>query len=203
MMVPGDMKLLAAIALAGILLAAPAAAASGACSRAAHADGYVIYIGGNSESRGIGTMLKLPITLELRGGSARQLSAELSRLTGRQISFLPIRPDDPVNLDVKDARLWDMLEALSGSGRVQIEGADFTLFQATHQALTGGGKVSVCIKAASVAHVVDELSGLSGKALRVTSGDEKALVTRSAEGITQEGILSRVAEQSGAQVAVQ
>lgn len=197
-----NMKLLATVALASLLLAAPAAATSDACSRAAHGDDYVTYISGDSDNRGIGSALKMSIALELRGGSARQLSAELTRITGRRISFLPARTDDPVNLDVKDAPLWDVLEALSGSGRVQVEGEDFPALQPARRALAGGGKVSIGIKAASVARVMGELSGLSGKALRVTSGDENALVTLSAEEITMEGILSRIAEQTGAQVAV-
>lgn len=195
------MKLLAVIVLAGFLLGAPAAVAcSDACSCVADAGSSAICIGGESAGEGVAAALARPVTLELRGGNSRRLSDELSRVTGKRIAFLPSGPD-AINLDVKDAPLWDVLEVLSQGGRVRIEGEDFSKLRAARQALAGGDKILVCIKGAPVARVVRELSGLSGQALRVTSGDEKAVVTLSAKGITLEGILSRVSEQTGARIA--
>jgi hypothetical protein len=62
------------------------------------------------------------------------------------------------------------------------------------------GKISVCVNRAPLDRVVEELSGLSGQPLRVTSGDEKALVTLSAKAVALEDILLRLSVHTGAQI---
>jgi hypothetical protein len=89
----------------------------------------------------------------------------------------------------------------SERGVVTIEGRDFSELQGVRRALAGGEKISVCINRAPLGRVVEELSGLSGQPLRVTSGDEKALVTLSAKAITLEGILSRLSARTRAQIS--
>lgn len=188
------MRLLIALTL--LLLGTPQAAAPDACTCSAD-DGRAVCIGKDS---GLAPTLRLPVTLELRAGSYQQLSAELSRIAGREILFPTSQPDEPINLDIKNAPLWDVLETLSRSGKVQIAGRDFAKLQETRRALAGGEKVSVCIDRVPVGQVVSELSGLSGQRLRVRSGDEKALVNLSAKGLTLEGIISRLSAQTGAQI---
>lgn len=141
------MKLFVAFILAGLLLVAPDAARPAACS----CDGRALCVTDDA-SADVGAALALSVTLELRSGTNRQLSDELSRIAGKRIAVLPSKPD------------------------------------------------SVCIKGAALGRVVAELSGLSGQRLRVTSGDEKALVNLSAKGLTLEGIISRLSAQTGAQI---
>jgi hypothetical protein len=191
------MKLLA-IALASLLLGALTVGTPGSCSCASRD----LCINGDSASNGIAAALKLSVTLELRSGTNKQLSDELSRITGKRIVVLPTKPNELINVDIKHASLWDMLETFSMRGLVTIEGEDFSKLQAVRKALAGGKKVSVCIKGASLGRVVGELSGLTGQPLRVTSGDEKALVTLSAKAITLEGILSRLSAKTGAQISM-
>ncbi|HEV3469746.1 MAG TPA: hypothetical protein VG148_10530 [Pyrinomonadaceae bacterium] len=191
------MRVFAVVLLVGLLLCAPGAGATESCD----CSGRALCVKGEA-TEGVGAALKLPVTLELRGGTNQQLSDELSRIAGKRIVVSPAKPDEPINLDVKSAPLWDVLEALSLSSTVQVEGEDFSKLQTVRKALASGEKISVCINAAPLARVIRELSGLSGKALRVTSGDEKALVTLSAEEITLDGILTRVLEQTGARIAV-
>lgn len=180
--------------LTGLLLVAPAAPASCACA------GRTLCINGDSQGGGVTAALAPPVTLELRGGTNRRLSDELSRIAGKRIAFLPANPDVAINLDIKNASLWNVLETLSQSGSVTIEGEDFAKLQSVRQALAGGEKISVCIKGASLSQVVGELSGLSGQPLRITLGDEQALVTLTAKGLTLEGIISRLSAQTGAQI---
>jgi hypothetical protein len=111
-------------------------------------------------------------------------------------------PDEPVNVDIKIAPLWDVLEMFSERGPVQIKGEDFSKFQSIREAPAGGEKISVCIEGAPLGRVIADLSGLTGQALRVTLGDENAIVTLTAKAITLRGILSRLSAQTGAQLRV-
>lgn len=189
------MKLFAFV-FVGLLLVAPGAARPAACS----CDGRALCVTDDAGAD-VGAALALPVTLELRsGGTNRHLSDELSRIAGKRIAVLPSKPDEAVNVDIKQAPLWDVLESFSTRGLVTIEGHDFSKLQSVRKALAGAEKISVCIKGAALGQVVGELSGLSGQRLRVTSGDEKALVNLSAKGLTLEGIISRLSAQTGAQI---
>lgn len=182
--------------LAGLLLAAPDGRNAARCRCASRS----LCIGGVAVGRDVGPALNLRVTLELRGGTGEQLSEALSRASGRRIGVLPSEPGEPVNLDIKRVRLWDVLENLSQSGRVSVEGRDFSELRAVRAALAGGKRVPVCINRAPLGHVVEGLAGLSGRPLRVTYGNEAALVSVSAGAITLDGILSRLSAQSRARI---
>jgi hypothetical protein len=192
------MKLFTAVILAAALLAIPAPGVSGDCSCAADAGEVTICI--NSDSDGMTTALKTPVTLELRGGNSKHLSAELTRITGKSITYTPSKKEDAINLDVKDAPLWDVLEALSESGKVQIARRDFMELRATRIALTTGEKVSICLERVPVRRAVDELSVLSGQPLHITAGNGETLVTLSARRITLKDILAWVSAQTGVRI---
>jgi hypothetical protein len=192
------MKLFVVIFLTALLLGIPAPAVSGDCTCAAATDEVTICI--NADSDGVAAALKTPVTLELRGGNSEQLSAELTRITGKSITYTPSK-DDAINLDVKDAPLWDVLEVLSESGKVRVAGRDFMELRATRLALTTGEKVSACFDGVPVQRVVDELSVLSGHPIRISRGDAETPVTFSARRITLKDILARVSAQTGVRVA--
>lgn len=192
------MKLFAAIILAALLPGIPTPAVSGDCPCANDAGEVTICI--NADSDGVAAALKKPVTLELRGGNSEQLSAELTRITGKSITYTPSK-DDAINLDVKDAPLWDVLEVLSESGKVRIAGRDFMELRAIRLALTTGEKVSACFDRVPVQRVVDDLSVLSGHPIHVSRGDAETPVTFSARRITLKDILARVSAQTGVRVA--
>jgi hypothetical protein len=102
---------------------------------------------------------------------------------------------------VKDAPLWDVLEALSESGKVRIAGRDFMELRAIRLALTTGEKVSVCLDRVTVQQVVDELSVLSGRPIRISGGNAKTPINLSARWLTLKDILARVSAQTGVRVA--
>ncbi len=139
------MRLFAAIILAAALLGISAPGISGDCSCAADAGEATVCI--NSDSDGVIAALKTPVALELRGGNSEQLSAELTRITGKSITYTPSKKEDAINLNVKDAPLWDVLEALSDSGKVQLAGRDFTEPQATRMALRQGRRCRYALTA--------------------------------------------------------
>jgi hypothetical protein len=189
-------RLFAVVVLVGLLLGAPGAVAADSCT----CDGRALCINDDAGAD-VAAALKLPVTLELRsGGTNKQVSDELSRITGKRIVVLPSKPDEPVNVDIKRASLWDVLDMFSARGPVQIEGQDFSKLQSIRKALAGDEKISVCIKDAPLGRVVGDLSVLSGQRLRVTSGDEIASVTLSAKAITLSGIISELSSQTGAQI---
>ncbi len=192
------MKLVTTIVLAVLLFGIAAPSVCGDCSCAADAGEVVICI--NSDSDGLIAALKTPVTLELRGGNSEQLSAELSRITGKSIAYTPSK-DDAINLDVKDVPLWDVLEVLSESGKVRVVGRDFMGLRATRLALTTGEKVSVCFNHVMARHVIDELSVLSGHPIRVTGGNAETPVNLSARALTLKDILARVSAETGVRVA--
>lgn len=138
------MRVFVVVVLFGLLLAVLAAGAADSCT----CDGRALCINGDAGAN-LAAALKQPVTLELRsGGTNRQISDELSRITGKRIVVLPSKPDEPVNVDIKSARLWDVLEMFSARGVVTIEGRDFSELQSLRRALAGGGKISVCINRA-------------------------------------------------------
>ena len=185
-----------AVVLVAILCGAPGVGAADSCT----CDRRAVCINEDAGAD-LAAALRLPVTLELRGGGTnKQVSDELSRATGKRIAVLPSKPDGPVNLDIKRASLWAVLDMFYEIGPVQIEGRDFSELEAVRKALMRGEKVSVCINRAPLGRVVADLSILSGKPLRVASGDKDAPVTLSAKAITLSGIISELSSQTGAQI---
>lgn len=192
------MKLFAAVILSAVLLCTPAPGVFGDCSCAADAEEATVCV--NPGPDGLAAALKTPVTLELRGGNGEQLSAELTRVTGRPITYTPSK-GDAINLDVKRAPLWDVLELLSGGGKVRVAGRDFMELRAARAALTTGGKVSVCLDRVPVRRVVEELSVLSGRPLRLSAGDPETTLTLSARRVTLKEVLGLVSAQVGVLIA--
>lgn len=151
----------------------------------------------------IAPILMMPINLELRGRSNKQLTSEIARITGREFVFVPDNPNDPVNLDVKDLPLWDVLEVLSRRGKVRIGGHDFATLQIVRKALVNGERMAVCINNVSVRGVVEEFAGMSGLPIRVTSGDAEAVVTLSVKEVTLEELLAQVSSKTGVGITLQ
>lgn len=212
------MKLLAPIILFGVLLSIPVAPVnfvSGAADTCACPatmkcpDGCVaICQNGECHANCIGKdssismeLFRMPITLQLIHGSSKQLASKLTSVTGKEVVFLPSKSDDAINLNIKNAPLWDVLETLSESGKVQIGGEDFSRLQTLRRALMADEKVSMCIHNAPLLNVANELSGLSGLPLRITSGDAKTLLTLTVEESTLKEIVAQISAQTGVQIA--
>ena len=157
---------------------------------------------GSSESGDFALILTMSINLNLRGATNRQLVSEIARITGKDFVFLPNNPNDPVNLDVQDLPLWDVLEVLSRRGKIRIGGHDFSTLQVVRKALVNGERTSVCINNVSVQSLVEEFAGLSGLPIHIISGDATTLVTFSAKGVTLEEMLLEVASRTGVEISL-
>lgn len=140
------------------------------------------------------------VSLQMRDGSSRQLSAELARITSSEIVVSPNKPDETYTFDFKKALLWDVLEILSERGKVQIAGEDFSKLLRIRKAFLTGEKMSVCIRQAPVRHIVDQLASLSGLPIRTTSGNPDIIVTLSLKDVTLKDITAKITEQTGMQI---
>jgi type II secretory pathway component GspD/PulD (secretin) len=140
------------------------------------------------------------VTLHLRDSRATQVSDELARVTGQEVVFSPTTPDTTVTLDADNTPIWDVLETLSRSGRIQISGIDFYNIKAVRRTLLNGEPISVCAHGMTVKRFVNELRFMTGLDLQVTSGDANAIVNYNGHGVYLNDITSEVSERTGTQI---
>lgn len=213
------MKRLAVSLLIGLLLASTIVAAAfencsctandGSCSASISCAGGCIAICPSGACRATcsGGGGEAPPDFEMQvsmqqAGNSRQLSSELARITGQPVVFTPFRVDETINLDVKRAKLWDLLEMLSASGKIEIAGDDFVKLQSIRKALVTGEKISVCIHNTTIQRIVSEFMSLSGLPIRTKSGDHKTVVSLSVKDVTLEEVLAQLSRQSGVEISV-
>lgn len=142
------------------------------------------------------------VTMQQIGSNGKQISSELARITGQPVVFTPFKADDTISLDVKRAKLWDLLEILSASGKIEIGGDDFAKLQSIRNALVTGEKISVCIQNTTIQRVIREFASLSGLRIRTTSGDPKTVVNLSVKDVTLEEILAQLSSQGNVEISM-
>jgi hypothetical protein len=134
--------------------------------------------------------------------TSKKVASELSHITGQSVVFTPFKADDAISFDVKRAALWDVLEILSASGKIEIAGEDFSKLQRVRKALVTGEKMSFCVHNASVERTIAEFASLSGMPIRATSGDPKTIVTLSVKDVTFEEVLAQLSSQTGVEISM-
>jgi hypothetical protein len=144
----------------------------------------------------------MPVSMQQTDSTSNQVAGELSRITGQQVVFSPTNPSEPINLDVKRAALWDVLEALSASGKIEVGGEDFSKLQRIRRALVSDERMSICVHNASVQRVVAEFASLSGLRIRVTAGDPRTMVTLSATDTTLKEFLGQLSAQAEVEISL-
>lgn len=142
------------------------------------------------------------VTVQLANADSQRVAAELSRLTGAQVSFNPRRPDATFNLDVKDEPLWNVLETLSSQGNLQVAREDFAHLKNVRQAFLSGERMAVCFSNVTAKRLATDLSFLTGRDVYVASGDPKALVNFKGTALNFEGIVAEAAAAAGVQIAI-
>jgi hypothetical protein len=139
-------------------------------------------------------------TLKLVKQDGRQIAIALSEKTGKQIEFVPRRPNDRFTIDVEDNDVWDALEYLYDSGRVTVNGVDWEKYRQLRKAALDGGKMSVDFNNITVRDALAHLSFLTGLPFRVESGDAEQVITLSLREVTLGEIVSRISEQTGVKI---
>lgn len=139
-------------------------------------------------------------TLKLVKQDGRQVASALSEKTGKQIEFVPRRPNDRFTIDVEDDDVWDALEYLYDRGRVTVNGVDWEKYRQIRRAALDGGKMSVDFNNITVRDALAHLSFLTGLEFRVEAGDAEQVITLSLREVTLGEIVSRISEQSGVKI---
>ena len=143
----------------------------------------------------------MSVTMHQTHSNSIQVAAELAHITGQSVVITPFKADDTISLDVKRAKLWDVLELLSASGKIEIGGEDFAKLQNIRKSLVSGEKMAVCIHNTSVQRAIDEFTSLSGLPIHATSGDPKTVVSLTLKDATLDDILVQLSSQSGVEIS--
>lgn len=144
--------------------------------------------------------LGMETTFQMQNATYPQLVDELAHASGKEITFLPTKPDEVFNAGFKRATLWDALELLSDQGTVQVAGQDFERLKRLRRNLLSNVRTSLCVKNTSVQTFVTDLASLTGLPLRVTAGNPMAMVNVQLQNVTLDEIIASVSEQTGTKI---
>lgn len=152
---------------------------------------------GNFES----DLLHVRVTLTTNGGDANEVTSQLKRQTDKVIEFLPRKPKDTFNLDLKGFPLFSVLDILSKRGVVKVNGTDFRKFQKLRTLMLKGGRVYIKLNDVTVQEALDKLTVVTGRPFRVKSGDATAPISLSLKAATYRDIAASISRQSGVKIA--
>jgi hypothetical protein len=156
----------------------------------------------NSDGGRHGVLMTMAVTLRFKDSSSQEVTTELARITGEQFGFAPLTADAKINLEVDKLPLWDALELLSASGRIQISGDDFSNLRNVRRAFLSGEKISLCAHGVTVKRLVNETRYLTGLNVHIVSGDRNAVVNYTAKGVNINDILAQLSERTGTQIVI-
>ena len=142
----------------------------------------------------------LETTIQLQNGTNGQLVSELARISGKQISYSPTRPNELVNADYKKAVFWDVLEVLADRGTVQIAGRNFEKYRRLREVMLSDSRFSTCISNTPVTTYVNDLSGLTGLPLHITSGPPMGVINLKVKNVTLKELLDKVYDETGTRI---
>ena len=142
------------------------------------------------------------ITLDFVHKSGEEIAAVLSERTHKKIIFVPYERNRLAryNLQIDDDNVWNTLNFLHKRGGVSVGGLDFGNLEKMRRDMATGGKISVNFSGIPVKDVIAELSFLSGRSLRVVSGNSDHLVSISLRKVKLDEVVSSIAAQVGVQI---
>jgi len=142
----------------------------------------------------------MEVTFEVQNATYSQLVAELSRLSGKDIVFTPTKPDALTNAGSKRAPLWDALKILGNNGILLVGGTDFDKLRTLRKILLSGERLTFGVSNTPVNVFVSDLSALTGKTFRITSGRPLATANVQLQDANLNDIIAAVAEQTGTKI---
>jgi hypothetical protein len=174
----------------------------GGCMAWCPSDGCVAGCLDGADGSGRGMIMSKPVTLRLKGSNGREVSDALARVTGEDFVFSPSTVDATLNLDVENLPVWNVLEILSQSGRIQISGIDFYNIKTVRRTLLFGERLSVCAHGMTVKRFVNELRFMTGLDIQTTSGDPNTIVSYTGKWVNLNEVMTQVSERTGVQITV-
>jgi hypothetical protein len=142
------------------------------------------------------------LTLRVKNASSQKVAAELSRLTGAEVTITPRRSNTTFNLDVKDEPLWNVLDTLSSGGSIQIAHEDFDHLRSVRQSFLSGERMAVCFHNVTAKRLATDLSFLTGRNVYVAVGDPNALVDYKGRGVTFEEMVAEISRAAGVELVI-
>lgn len=139
-------------------------------------------------------------TLKLVNKGSREIVSALSRVTGKDIEFVPRKPNGSFTIDIKDDDMWNALDYLYERGKVRVNGVDWEKYRQIRRGVLEGGKMSVEFNDISVKDALGHLSFLSGLQFRVGSGDAEKLFSISLREVTLGEVVARISSQTGVRI---
>jgi hypothetical protein len=173
----------------------------GGCIAWCPTDGCVAQCLDNGDGSNRAGIMSQSVTLRLRGSNGREVSTELARITGEDVAFSASATGGTVDLDVENLPVWNVLEILSQSGRIQISGVDLSNIRRVRRTLLYGEPISVCAHGMTVKRFVNELRFMTGLNFQITAGDPNTIVNYNGRGVRLNDILTQVSERTGVQLA--
>lgn len=180
-------------------------ASDGSCSASVTCTGGCTRFCGDNDNcsascSGGHAFLEMETTLQMQNATYSQLVTELARISGKDITFSPKNPDMTFNVGFQRATFWDALKLLSEQGTVQVAGQDFEKLKRLRRSLLNGEKFSFCVTNTPVNTFVNDMAGLTGLPLRITSGKPTAMVNVRLRDAALSDMLRAVSEQTGAKI---
>lgn len=154
----------------------------------------------HAECSGLYEVLGMQLTLEMQDSNYPRLLAELARVSGKELTFSPTKPDMVFNAGFKKATLWDALGLLSDHGTVRVAGQDFEKLKRLRRTLLSGERISFCVKNTPVNTFVNDIASLTGLRLRIIAGRPTATVNVELQDASLSDILNTVSEQTGTKI---
>jgi len=139
-------------------------------------------------------------TVEIKDGTYPQLVKALRSSSGKDLEFIPTKPDARLDVVFKGAPLWNALEFLSDRGKLRIDGRDFEVLRKQRKVLLSGGRTSFSVKNRPVSTFVNDMSFLTGLHLRIVAGRRSAVVNIDLRNVTLRQILNLVSKQTGTKI---
>ncbi|HEX8072871.1 MAG TPA: hypothetical protein VF546_23195 [Pyrinomonadaceae bacterium] len=136
----------------------------------------------------------------MQNGTYPQLVDELAKVSGKEVTFAPNKPDVVFNGGFKRATLWDAFKLLSSQGTVRVAGQDFEQLRKLRRSLLAGEQFTWCVQNTPVSTFVSDMAGLTGLPLRITGGRPMATVNIKLQDATLKDILAAVSEQTGTRI---
>ncbi len=119
----------------------------------------------------------------------------LTRALGKNITFVS---SGKGRLNYPEVRAgsshWDILEFLSTRGELKISGHDIDFWRGVRGTLLNGGQFTICFGESSVGRILDHVVFISGKDLRITSGDPQTRIMGPIIGNSLEEILANLSK---------
>jgi hypothetical protein len=149
--------------------------------------------------------LALETNIRIVNGSSAQLTAKLSEISGRDVSFSPARKEDPksdliYDLGFEKAPLWNALEFLSDRGTVRFGGKDFESLRRLRKTLLAGKRLNFGVNDTPVSTFVNDLAGLTGLRLQIVHGPQMALANVELQDATLDEIIREVEQRTGTRI---